>query len=171
MKGLSAREVAIAAWLEFRQRYFFTGRDIARFTKTRTRQYNTIKSLVRKRRVVKLNRTKYYLVPIRAAGGRWSEHPFIIADEMCNGADYFIGGWSAASYWGLTGQVPLQTDVYTTRRQGKKKVLSAAVVFHRTSPQRLRRSVRRELHGHAFNVLSKEETKRWLESRHYGRTS
>ena len=122
MKGLSAREVAIAAWLEFRQRYFFTGRDIARFTKTRTRQYNTIKSLVRKRRVVKLNRTKYYLVPIRAAGGRWSEHPFIIADEMCNGTDYFIGGWSAASYWGLPRQGPPPTPGDTPPPPREKKV-------------------------------------------------
>src|SRR3989338_164732 len=102
MKGLSKKEVEIVSWLEFNKKYFFATAYIARFSRDKTQRYNIIKNLLKKRRIAKLNREKYYLVPIKAKSGSWSEHPFIIADESCDGAGYFIGGWSAAKYWKLT---------------------------------------------------------------------
>lgn len=164
MKPLSKKEVEIISTVEFHKKYFFTAEDIDRFAKDRTQRYNIIKNLKRKGRIVKINRSKYYLIPIRAKGGYWSEHPFILVDEMMDSRDYFIGGWAAAHYWGLTDQVPAQTDVYTTRRQGKAKVLSTRVVFHRTTRKNLGHSVTEEVQGQRFRILSKEESKRWLKS-------
>jgi len=166
MKGLSKREVKVIAWLEFNNKYFFEISDIKRFFKKKTQIYDFIKRLVRKKRIIKINRNKYYLVPIKAVRGGWAEHPFIIADEICNSKDYFIGGWSAANYWGLTEQIPFITSVYTTRRQGTVKILSATLEFHRTTKKRVeQRSVVQKIQDHEFRIISKEESRKWLRSR------
>src|SRR3989338_3286213 len=162
MEPLSEKEVEIIAWLEFNKRYFFTVSEIDRFAKSRKQRYNIVYTLLKKRRIVKLNRRRYFLVPIRAKGGAWSEHPFIIVDEMMDSKDYFIGGWAAAHHWRLTEQVPAQTDVYTTRRQGKAIVLSTRIVFHRTTRERLGHGVVEQGQNHAVRILSKEDSDKWL---------
>ena len=140
MKGLSKKEIEVIAWLEFHQKYFFTSAEIDHFAKNKTQRYNIVKNLMKKRRIIKLNRTKYVLVPIKATSGNWSEHPLIIADEMCNGKEYYMGGWAAAHYWRVTDQIPFQWDIYTTRRQGKKEVMNTRFVFHRTTKKRINKA-------------------------------
>lgn len=165
MKGLSKKEIEIISWLEFHEKYFFTSSEIDRFLKNKTQKYNVIKNLVKKRRITKLNKTKYYLIPIKAKSGRWSENPFIIVDEVCNGEDYFVGSWAAANYWGLTDQIPMRIDIYTTKRQGEIKILNTKIFFHRTSKKQLEKSVTKSIQGHSFIILSKKESKKWLKLR------
>ena len=165
IKGLSKKEIEIISWLEFDQKYFFTSKDIDGFSKNTTQRYNIIKNLLKKRRAVKLNKTKYYLIPIKAKSGSWSEHPFIITDESCNSKDYFIGGWSSANYWKITDQVPMKVDVFTTRRQGNLQVLNTKIVFHRTTKKMIENSVIQKIGQHEFRILNKEETKKWMKSR------
>jgi predicted transcriptional regulator of viral defense system len=165
MKGLSKKEVEIISNLEFNQKYFFTASDIDSFCKNKMQRYNTIKSLLNKKRIVKLNRAKYYLIPIKAKSGSWSEHPFIIADESMDGKDYFIGGWAAANYWCLTEQIAMQFDVYTTRRQGRITVLNTRIKFHRTTKKRLKDAVSKTIEQHNFMILKKEKSKKWLKLR------
>lgn len=133
--------------------------------KNKTQRYNIIKNLVKKKRIFRLNKTKYYLVPIKAKSGKWSENPFIIVDEMCNSKDYFIGGWAAANYWRLTDQIPMRMDVYTTKRQGETKILNTKIAFHRTSIKMFEKSVIKSTEKHTFRILSKKESKKWLKSR------
>jgi predicted transcriptional regulator of viral defense system len=93
------------------------------------------------------------------------EHPFIIVDEICDSKDYFVGGWSAANYWGLTDQVPMQVDVFTTRRQGKINVLNTRIVFHRTSKKNVKNCIKENIESHSFFIQLKEDSKEWLKSR------
>ncbi|MBU0899119.1 MAG: hypothetical protein KJ613_04865 [Nanoarchaeota archaeon] len=165
MKGLSKKEIEVVAWLEFHEKYFFTSSDIERFAENKTQRYNIIKNLVRKKRIVKLNRAKYYLVPIKAKSGKWSENPFIVVDEICNSKDYFIGDWAASNYWRLTDQIPMRIGVYTTRRQGNIRILNTKIVFHRTSKKRLEKAVVKSIQGHTFRILSKKESKKWMKLR------
>jgi predicted transcriptional regulator of viral defense system len=163
MKGISKKEMEIVSWIEFNEKYFFVSSDIDRFVKNKTQRYNVIKNLVKKERIIKISKRKYYLVPIKAKNGKWSEHPFIIADEACDGKDYFINGWSAANHWELTEQIPMQVDIYTTRRQGKIKIMNTKLIFHRTTPNRIKqKSIVGEIQGHKFRVLNKKDTKKWL---------
>ena len=165
MRGLSKKEIEIISWLEFHEKYFFTSSEIDKFAGNKAQRYNIIKNLVKKKRIAKLNKTKYYLVPIKAKSGKWSENPFIIIDEVCNNKDYFIGGWAAANYWRLTDQMPMRTDVYTTRRQGEISILNAKIVFHRTSKKRLEEAVVSFVQGRTIRILSKKESKKWLKLR------
>lgn len=164
MKGLSVKEIELVSWLEFHKKYFFISADVDMLTKNKTQRYNLIKNLVRKKRIVKLNKTKYYLIPVKAKSGSWVEHPFIIADEICDGKNYFIGGWAASQYWGLTEQIPQQIDIFTTRRQGEKKVLNTRCIFHRTSQKKSEKTVPQIIDGHRFLIQPKEEVKKCLKS-------
>ena len=165
IKGLSKKEMEIIAWLEFYQKYFFSIEEIRSFFKNKMQRYNTIKNLIKKKRIVKLNKSKYYLIPIKAKSGGWSENAFIIADEIMDGKDYFIGGWSAANYLGLTDQMPFWIEVYTTRRQGKKKILNTGFIFKRTTHKKIKKAIIKKINKHAFKIMNKREMKKWMKSR------
>ena len=166
MEGLSKKELEIVAYLEFEKTYFFTRKDISRFFSSYNQTRHTLHKLIKKGRIISLNRNKYYLVPIKAKSGKWSEDSFLIVDEVMNGKDYFIGGWAAANYWRLTDQIPMKIEVYTTKRNGTKKYLSTAIIFRRTTKERIKKvAVTNETSNHQFKILNKEESKKWLKSR------
>lgn len=165
MYGLSRREMQVIANLEFLQKHYFTRADIAGHFHSADQLRNTLYRLRRKGRVVLLNKGKYYLVPIKARTGVWAEHPLILADELFGGRGYYVGGWAAASYWKLTDQVPMQVDIYTTRRQGKHVILGTRFVFHRTTEKRTKEAVVQRIGDHPFHIISKERARKWLRSR------
>ncbi len=166
MEGISKKEIEIISRLEFDRRYFFKAGDIDQHVKNKTQRYNMIKNLLKKKRIIKINRKKYYLIPIKAKSGSWAEHPFVIIDEVCDGKDYFIGGWSAANYWRFTDQIPFTHSVFTTRRQGEFRILNTRIFFHRTTSQRIEKeSTSRKVENHTFKILKKKESEKWMKSR------
>jgi predicted transcriptional regulator of viral defense system len=165
MKGLSDKEIEIIAYLEFDKKYFFTRKDISSFFKSYNQTRHTIHKLIQKERIISLNRNKYYLIPIKAKTGKWCENPFILADEIFNGKNYYIGGWAAANYWNLTEQVPFWIEVYSTKRQGKKIMLSNRFIFRRTSKKRIKTAITKNSNGHNFKIMNIEEMKDWMKLR------
>ena len=165
MDGISKQEIKVIAELEFYQKYYFTKDDIMHHFGNPKEIKDFIYHLKKKGRIVRLNRSKYYLIPIKAKSGKWSDDPFIIADEICNSKDYFIGGWAAANYWHLTEQVPMRIDVYTTRKQGKIRILNVDFVFHRTSKKMLAKAVTQKKRDKTFKIISKDVSAEWMKSR------
>ncbi len=165
IKGLSRREVEIIAWLEFYKKYFFTSKEVTKFFKNKNTLYRGIQKLLSKKRIIKLNQNKYYLVPIKAKSGSWSEHPFIIIDEMCNGKDYYINGWASANYWDLTDQVPMAYEVYASKKQGVSTVLNTKIIFHRIRKIDQFKTITRKIGGHPFIIMNKKYSKKWIELR------
>ncbi len=163
VKGLSQQEAQVVAELEFHQKYYFAVQDVQEYFENKRQLINTFYRLRKKGRIIKLSKTKYFLVPMKARHGSWSDHPFIAADEMCNGENYFIGGWAAANYWRLTDQIPFQVDVYTTKRQGLVRLFHARFKFHRTTARKIQeKSVVQSISQHPFRVLNKKEAQKWL---------
>lgn len=162
MEGLSKKELELISSLEFDKKYFFTAADVDTFVKNKTQRYNVIKHLIKKKRIIKLNKRKYYLIPIKAKTGGWSEDPFLVIDEMMDGKNYFVGGWAAANYWRLTDQIPFQYDVYTTKRQGRVTIFHARIVFHRTTKKRITSSVVEKVAHHSFRLAAQPEMKAWI---------
>ena len=165
IKSLSKIEVKIIAWLEFYQKYFFTIKDIEQFFEDNFQRYNTIKSLVKKKRIIKINKSKYYLIPIKAKSGAWIPHEFVIVDEICNSGEYYIGGWTAANYWKLTNQVPFTIEVFITKRQGKINLLNTKIYFHRIRKIDKNKYIIKKIMNHEFKILNKNESKKWLKLR------
>lgn len=165
IKGLSPREVKIIAWLEFYQKYFFTSKDIKHFFTNKGTLYKGIKKLVQKKRIIKINKNKYYLITIKAKSGAWTEHPFIIVDEICNSGEYYLGGWTSANYWKLTDQIPFTIEVFATNKQGKVNVLNTKIFFHRIRKIDKSKYVIKKMGGHEFKILNKKESKKWMRSK------
>ncbi len=166
MQGLSKKEMEIVANLEFQKKYYFSTKDITKYFDSDNKMRFTIYKLRKKGRIIKINRRKYFLVPIKAPTGKWTDHPFIIADEIMDGKDYFIGGWSAANYWKHTDQVPMQVDIWTTRRQGKVKILNSQFVFHRTTKEKIKKvSTTKKIKEHTFKIMKSKQSKKWVKGR------
>ncbi len=160
MKGHSKKEIEVMSFLELEGKRFFTQNNVKRFFSNKNKMRIYLHRLKLKGRIVKVSREKYYLIPIQAFRGKWSEHPFIIIDEIFNGKDYFIGGKAAAHYWGLIEQIPFEIDVYSKTRQGKKKFFEAMINFKRV--RKLGKYVEREVKKHKFNIATKEMSKKWI---------
>lgn len=167
IKGLSQREVKIIAWLEFYQKYFFKSNDVASFFSNKNTLYRGIQKLLAKKRIIKLNQNKYYLVPIKAKSGAWTEDDYIVVDEICNSGEYYIGGWAAANYWRLTEQIPFWMDVYTTNKRGRKRILNKGIIFHQIRKVEKSKYIVKNINEHEFKMLSKKESKKWLKLRQY----
>lgn len=165
IKSLSQKQVEVIAWLESYEKYFFTGESIKQFFTNKKNFYNFIHRLLAKKRIIKINRNKYYLVPIKARSGGWAEDGFIIADEIMNGRDYFIGGWSAANYWDLTDQIPFRIEIYSTKRQGRRKIFNTEFVFRRTTHNKIKKAVTKKISNHTFKIMNKREMEKWMKLR------
>jgi predicted transcriptional regulator of viral defense system len=165
MKGLSKKEINLISYLELNERFFFTRADIRKFFKNTNEMNVYLHRLKNKKKIIKLNKKKYYLIPVKAYQGHWSEHPFIIVDEIMNGKDYYITGMAAANYWGLVEQLPTQIEVRTTKKQGEEDIFDFKIVFKRTRNIRKDYFAKQKLKGHDFLVAKKEVVEKWLESR------
>ena len=86
---------------------------------------------------------------------------------MFNGKDYYIGGWSAANYWRLTEQVPMKIEIYTNKRNGRATILNTTFIFKKTTQKRINNAVTKKVRDHAFNILDKKESAKWLKSRNW----
>ena len=160
IKGLSDKEIQIVSYLELEGRRFFTKPDIGHFFKSRQNLNWQLHKLKSKGRVIRINKNKYYLIPIQAHTG-WAEHPFIVADELFNGKNYYIGGKTAANYWGWIDQLPAVVDVFSASKQGTKKILGTVFKFRRV--RKMEKAVKRKMKdGHEFWIAGKQESKQWI---------
>lgn len=165
MEGISKKEIDIVSMLELNEKTFFTRKDIKRFFRNDNEMNVYIHRLKKKGRIIKLSKRKYYLIPVRAFKGHWSDHPFIVVDEIFNGKDYFITGMAAAHYWGLIEQIPTQIEVHCTKKQGVKRIFNFTIIFKRIRSLSTKDFVVRKIKGHNFLIASRKKVEKWLKSR------
>lgn len=165
VSGLSKKEIEVISFLELEEKFFFTRSEIRKFFSSDHSLSVFLCRLKKKRRIVKINVSKHYLIPIKAYGGHWSEHPFILIDEIFNGKDYHISGMAAAHYWGLIEQLPTRIEVKCTKKQGNKKIFGFEIAFRRQRRGTLRGFVSRKINDHEFLIASREEVTKWMKSR------
>ena len=163
LQGLSKKEITLVSDLEFKEKYYFTREDVEQHFRIKREMINTLYTLKKKGRIVRLNKNKYFLIPIKARTGRWVDSSYTIMHEMMDGKDYYLGGWGAANYWGLTDQIPMRFDVWTTRRQGRCTILNSKFVFHRTTKKDISKKGIEVKEGKLhFKIMKKEESALWL---------
>ncbi len=160
-KSLSEKELSFISKLELKGNYFFTRKDI-KDNFTSVNEMNVyLYRLKRKGRIIKLNKNKYFLIPIKAVNSKWSEHPFILIDEIMNGKDYCIVGKAAAYYWKLIDQIPREYEVYNTKRHEIIKIFNAKLHFRKRRIKNIPKGVKRRIYSHIFIIASKNLAKRW----------
>lgn len=152
-QSLSQKELAFISKLELKERYFFTRSEI-RDNFTSDNEMNVyLHRLKKKGRIIKLNKSKYFLIPVKAVGSKWSEHPFILIDEMMNGTDYCIVGKAAANYWKLIDQIPFEFLVYNTKKHGTVTIFNARLSFIKRRRKNLPKSITKKVHGQEKSYL------------------
>ena len=160
--SLSEKEMSFISRLELKQKYIFTRQDIKPYFTSDNEMNVYLHRLKNKSRIIKLNKSKYFLVPIKAVGNKWSEHPFIIIDEIMNGKGYCIVGKAAANYWKLIDQIPFEFEVYNTKKHRVIEIFHARLNFRKRREKNIPKGVTREIQNHKFIIASKEESKRWI---------
>ncbi len=158
-KSLSEKELKFISKLELKKKYFFTRDDIRDNFNSVNEMNVYLHRLKKKERIVKLNRKKYFLIPIKAVNSKWTEHPYIIIDEVMDGKDYCIAGKAAAYYHKLIEQVPAEFDVYNKRLHKKITIFHARINFKKK--RKLPKNEKKSIYSHSFNIAIKEEAKRW----------
>ncbi len=156
IKGLSNKEIKMISYLQLHKKSFFSKKDIGRFFNDYNEMIVYLHRLAKKGRVVKLSRNRYLLVPIQAYSG-WSEHPFVIVDELFVQKNYYIGNVSVLHYFGLIEQIPKKVFVYSSTRQGTKKILDFEIVFKRINRKYLFGIEKIRIEDHKVNIGSKEK--------------
>ncbi len=161
-KSISEKELSFISKLELKGKYFFARNDIRNNFKTDNEMNVYLHRMKNKGRIVKLNKSKYYLIPVRAVGSKWSEHPFILIDEMMDSKDYCIVGKAAAYFWNIIDQIPYEYEVYNTKKQGIVQILGVSIDFKKRRRLNLPRPVIKGIHGHKFLIASKSEARKCL---------
>ncbi len=115
---LGPHESALLLGLESQSRSLFTLPDACQILGRPPRPVaDVLYQLRRKGRVVEVRRGRYLLVPARAGvEGAWSESIYAVLGSMLD-APYYVGFWSAMSYWGLSEQVPRVAHVVVPGRK------------------------------------------------------
>jgi len=160
-KGLSEKELNLISNLELKGKYFFTVKDAEPFFKDANERKVYIHRLKNKGRIIKINKSKYFLVPIKAVKGNWSEHPFILIDEIMNREDYCIVGKAAANYWKLIDQIPLVYEVWNTKKHKRIELFNSVMDFKKHKKKDIPKSEEKEVYNHKFLIATKEESKKW----------
>ena len=160
-KSLSEKELKFISKLELKGKYFFT-RDEIKNNFTSVNEMNVyLYRLKKKQRIIRLNKTKYYLIPIKAVNNKWSEHPFILIDEIMNGEDYCIVGKAAAYYWKLIDQIPREYEVHNTRKHESIIIFHTKINFIKRRKKNLSKSTEKTIHNHKFIISTKKESEKW----------
>ena len=165
MTKLSDRAITVISDLEFQQKYYFKKSDIRKHFTGDKQLYDFIYNQRKNGRIIKLNKDKYFLVPIKARYRKWTDHPLVVADEIMNGKDYYVGGWYAAYYLKMTDQIPMQVDIYSPNKYGKQRIMNKRYVFHRIRKEALQKGIKQNVQGHQVIILKKSEAKAWLSKR------
>src|SRR3989344_980919 len=150
--GISKKEVEFISELEFNKKYFFTRKDIKKYFTSELEMGVYLHRMRKKGRIEKISRSKYYLIPIKALKGKWTEHAFIVVDEIFDGKNYFIGGKSAAHYWHLIDQIPFTIEIFTPNRQGTRNILGIDFKFIRIQKNKKIKTIIKKMENHPFII-------------------
>ncbi|MEM3374014.1 MAG: hypothetical protein QXE31_02215 [Candidatus Woesearchaeota archaeon] len=159
---LSEKELKFISFLELKNQYFFNREDIKNFFNSSNEMNVYIHRLKKKGRLIKLNKSKYYLIPIKAIENKWSEHPFILIDEIMNGKDYCIVGKAALYYWKLIEQIPYEYEIYNTRIHKELFIFNTKLKFIKRRKKNLPDYVIKKINNHPFKIIRKEMAEKWL---------
>jgi predicted transcriptional regulator of viral defense system len=114
--------------------------------------------LKRKSRITELEKGKYVLNPAKSGlGGHWAEDAYLVTEHLIR--EYYVGFWSALSYWSLTEQIPSILLIATPLRKKKMEVEygGQTIRFIRISKNRFFGFVEQSIEGGQFKVASREK--------------
>ena len=121
-KSLSKDEIYLISRSEFEKQKLITTEFVQKLFPDKNKASRVLSSLSKKGRLLRLEKGKYFLVPIKAPNQMWTPNEFIAASLWMGSTPYYIGYFTMYNYWGFTEQVPFTIFVLNTQRSCKKVI-------------------------------------------------
>jgi len=120
--------------------------------------WHVLHRLAGKRRIRRIERSRYLLVPA-AAGPEllWAEPMGVMVSRLVE--PYYVGFWTAMNLWGMTDQIPYTVLVATTKRKRNFEYGGQRFEFVRLAQRKFFGFGEESTeYGKKFNVSSREKT-------------
>ena len=105
-KNLSKDELYLISRAEFEKQKLITTPFVQKLFPDKNKAARILSFLAKKGRLLKIEKGKYVLVPIKAPNQQWMPNEFILASFWMGNAPYYIGYFTMYNYWGFTEQIP-----------------------------------------------------------------
>ena len=113
--------------------------------------------LTSKGRIQRVKRGHYLLIPAKAGyKTKWSEHVFAFIDALLD--EYYVGYWTALSYWGMTEQIPRTFFVATKKRRRNFNYEAVFIRFVTISPHKFFGWTTETIGEQEFRISDREKT-------------
>jgi len=135
----------------------FTIEDAKKILNTSSSVKHVLMNLIRKKRIQRIKKGTYLLVPARAGyEGYWTEEALAVIPHIID--MYYVGFWTAMNYWGMTEQIPVTIFVATTKRKRNIEFGHRKFKFISLSKKKFFGYVQEKMDNSKFNISSKEKT-------------
>lgn len=120
--NLSKSELYLISRAEFEKQKLITTEFVQKLFPDKNKASRILVFLTRKGRLLRIEKGKYILVPIKAPNQQWMPNEFILADLWMGDAPYYIGYFTMYNYWGFTEQIPRTIFVLNTVKSRKTTI-------------------------------------------------
>lgn len=121
-KNLSKDELYLISRAEYERQKLITTEFVQKLFPSKTKASKLLFSLTYKKRLIRIEKGKYILVPIKAPNQQWMPNEFVVADLWMGDTPYYIGYFTMYNYWGFTEQIPSTIFVLNTGKSCKKEI-------------------------------------------------
>lgn len=136
IRTLSEKEIDLLARLEFEGKDIYTRKDIISFCKDKQKADYLIKKLLEKKRLRKVVKNIYILIPMKAPRGQWAVNEYLIAKALVRGANYYIGYSPVFNSYGFTDQVAQMIYVVNDKYSFTKTIFGVRYKLMKVLPSR-----------------------------------
>ena len=145
--------------LEEKDQSVFTTDDAKKILKTTDSSvWGILNGLAYKKRIQKIERGRYLLIPAKAGtDGYWAEDSWIIVPHLID--TYYVGFWTAMNFWDMTEQIPHTVFVATTKRKRNLEFGGQRFEFVTLSSKKFFGFTEEKAdEGKFFNISTREKT-------------
>lgn len=121
-KNLSKDELYLISRAEYEKQKLITTEFVQKLFPDKNKASRVLVFLTQKGRLIRIEKGKYVLVPIKAPNQQWMPNEFIVASLWMGDIPYYIGYFTMYNYWGFTDQVPRTVFVLNTGKSSKKDI-------------------------------------------------
>lgn len=121
-KNLSKDELYLISRAEFEKQKLITTQFAQKLFPDKNKASRVLVFLTKKGRLIRIEKGKYILVPIKAPNQQWMPSEFIVADLWMGDTPYYIGYFTMYNYWGFIEQIPRTIFVLNTAKSCKKEI-------------------------------------------------
>jgi len=120
--NLSKDEIYLISRAEFEKQKIVTTPFVQKLFPNKNKASKTVASLTRKGRIIRLEKGKYIIVPIKAPNQQWTPNEFVVAALWMGDTSYYIGYFTMYNYWGFTEQIPQTVFVLNLKKNAQKTI-------------------------------------------------